>query len=55
MICSLSDRIHQKVLSVWDRRGNQVRSLNDPVTVSGEAISMKTIAEGLEGKMERRA
>ena len=46
MICSLSDRIHQKVLSVWDRRGNQVRSLNDPATVSGEAISMKTIAEG---------
>ena len=46
MICSLSDRINQKVLYVWARRGNQVKSPHDPVTVSGEAISMKTIAEG---------
>lgn len=45
MVCSLADRIYQRVLSVRDRRGNQVKSLNDPVTVSGEAISMKTIAE----------
>lgn len=29
---------YQKVLSVPDRKGNQVRDLNDPVTVSGSDI-----------------
>lgn len=34
----LLDINHQKVLSVLDRRGNQVKDLNDPVTVSGSNI-----------------
>jgi len=34
----LLDINHQKVLFFSDRKGNQVKGLNDPVTVSGSNI-----------------
>ncbi len=39
---------HQKVLFL-SRRGNQVKSLNDPVTVSGSNIHKEPLPEGEKG------
>jgi hypothetical protein len=46
MIFFFLNKSIRKCCLVTGRKGNQVRSLNDPVTVSGEAISVEAIAEG---------
>lgn len=44
MVCFFTDKSIRKCCPIQDRKGNQVGSLNDPVTVSGEAMSMESIA-----------
>ena len=45
MVCFSTDKSIRKCCPIQGRKGNQVRSLNDPVTVSGEAVSMESIAK----------